>query len=99
MEGGGEMLEPSLCMEDLMELKCSAIIGDSIQLIPFENTFTEEQDIKKDKVVPLANNDKVFTKMRRSLVGDPLRTEDGRFACPHCDKTFSQKYIVPRHIR
>ena len=93
------MLEPSLCMEDLMELKCSAIIGDSIQLIPFENTFTEESEPEKDKEVPLPNNDTIFKKMRRSLVGDPLHTEDGRFACPHCDKTFSQKYIVPRHVR
>ena len=93
MEGGDEA---SLCIEDLMELKCSTIIEDSIQLIPFENTFADEANQEEEEIL---DPDGAFAKMRRSLVGNPLVTEDGRYACPHCNRTFSQKYIVPRHIR
>ena len=88
------MEEASLCIEDLMELKCSTIIEDSIQLIPFENTFAEEAEEEE-----ILDPEGAFAKMRRSLVGSPLVTKDNRYACPHCNKTFSQKYIVPRHIR
>jgi len=94
MERGDRMDEASLCIEDLMELKCSTIIEDSIQLIPFENTFAEAGEEEE-----ILDPDGAFAKMRRSLVGTPLVTKDGRYACPHCNKTFSQKYIVPRHIR
>ena len=96
MEGGNRM-ETSLCIEDLMELKCSTIIEDSIQLIPFENTFADEADQEEEEEI--LDPDGAFAKMRHSLVGNPLVTEDGRYACPHCNRTFSQKYIVPRHIR
>ena len=91
-------MEPSLCIEDLMELKCTQIIGDSIQLIPFENTFSEEPAVEEGKKAVITD-DSAFRKMRRSLVGRPIHGTDGRFGCPHCEKTFSQKYIVPRHIR
>ena len=96
MEGGNRM-EASLCIEDLMELKCSTIIEDSIQLIPFENTFADEADHEEEEEI--LDPDGAFAKMRRGLVDNPLVTEDGRYACPQCNRTFSQKYIVPRHIR
>jgi len=86
-------------MGDLMELKCSTIIEDSIQLIPFENTFAAEEAEAEEEEEEILDPDGAFAKMRRSLVGSPIVTKDGRYACPHCNKTFSQKYIVPRHIR
>ena len=99
MERGDRMEETSLCIEDLMELKCSTIIEDSIQLIPFENTFAAEEAEAEEEEEEILDPDGAFAKMRRSLVGSPIVTKDGRYACPHCNKTFSQKYIVPRHIR
>jgi uncharacterized C2H2 Zn-finger protein len=95
MDGQEVLMGPSLCMEDLMELKCSPMIGDSIHLIPFETTFPEEPRSGDEEEVGLVG----LRKMRRSLVGSSLQTRDGRFGCPHCEKTFSQKYIVPRHIK
>lgn len=92
----GEEMTTSLCMDDLMELKCTAIIENSIHLIPFENAFAVENH---DALNESLSEEEGFKKVRRSGLGGPLATENERYACPHCDKTFSQKYIVPRHIR
>ena len=92
----GEGMATSLCMDDLMELKCTAIIENSIHLIPFENAFPVENP---DAINEGLSDEEGLKKVRRCGLVRPLAKENERYACPHCDKTFSQKYIVPRHIR
>ena len=99
-------LPPNLCMDDLIELKYSSLT-DSIHLVPLENSFAalvdddqnEETLVRGLEKSDTEQSNQVCKAMRKKLISSPLIGNDGRYCCPFCNKTFSQKYIVPRHIK
>jgi len=93
---------PNLCMDDLIELKYSSL-SDSIHLVPLENTFASlDAEQNEEIITELEAADQsniVYKTIRKKIISSPLLRTDGRYGCPFCRKTFSQKYIVPRHIK
>ena len=102
-------LPSNLCMDDLIELKYSSLT-DSIHLVPLDNSFatlintdtnedTHIKGLEKTETILVNPEQATHKDLRKKLISSPLKASDGRYGCPYCTKTFSQKYIVPRHIK
>ena len=96
-----DSLTPTFLVNDL---KSSPIISPS-HVVHFKRekeildaSALQEVSLCSEKTFELTKKIS-FNEMRKSLIARPLVSNDGRYLCPFCKKTFSQKYIVPRHIK